>query len=376
MDMKPHASGVSATDLSNLLSRATPELIQELLFGSDRVRLLQQQKRPIAEHLAGFRAHLESNRGDAKHVNQTARYLRMMIGLCHVSYWWQLDEERIRKALVVLGAKRSRRKWGRGRRSESSDIGLSTLNHYLTAMKTFCNWMVNQGRAERSPAKRIKPFPARTDPRHPRRALTTDEMVRLVAAAQSGRKIAGITGAERAVIYLLCATTGLRVNEVATLTRRSFKLDGKSSYLSIRASNAKGKRETKQFPLREDVTAMLASYMASADPDRELFRYPSNSTYALKKDLAAAGIPYVLDGEFADNHAQRHTFISNLFDSGATPKEAQTLARHQDARLTLAIYAHVRPAAQRAAVERLPSFGAAQPAKVSQIQAPATDRRA
>ena len=43
---------------------------------------------------------------------------------------------------------------------------------------------------------------------------------------------------------------------------------------------------------------------------------------------------------FADFHANRHTFITNLGRSGVSPKLAQTLARHSDIRLTFDIYTH------------------------------------
>ena len=60
-------------------------------------------------------------------------------------------------------------------------------------------------------------------------------------------------------------------------------------------------------------------------------------------------------GRFADFHANRHTFITNLSRAGVSPKTAQTLARHSDIRLTLDIYTHTDLAEKVDAVERLPS---------------------
>ena len=51
--------------------------------------------------------------------------------------------------------------------------------------------------------------------------------------------------------------------------------------------------------------------------------------------------------------ALRHTFISEVVRSGATIKEAQTLARHQKAELTIGIYAHAHLNDTRRVVERL-----------------------
>ncbi len=55
------------------------------------------------------------------------------------------------------------------------------------------------------------------------------------------------------------------------------------------------------------------------------------------------------DGLFADFHANRHTFITNLGRAGVTLKEAQTLARHSDVNLTMGIYSHVGVSDQAAA---------------------------
>ena len=59
------------------------------------------------------------------------------------------------------------------------------------------------------------------------------------------------------------------------------------------------------------------------------------------------------DGLFADFHANRHTFITNLGKAGVSPKLAQTLARHSDPKLTMNIYSHVETADQAKAIERL-----------------------
>ena len=58
---------------------------------------------------------------------------------------------------------------------------------------------------------------------------------------------------------------------------------------------------------------------------------------------------------FADFHANRHTFITNLCKSGVSPKLAQTLARHSDIRLTFDVYTHVDQIEQSVAVSTLPS---------------------
>src|SRR5690606_37258250 len=59
-------------------------------------------------------------------------------------------------------------------------------------------------------------------------------------------------------------------------------------------------------------------------------------------------------GRYADFHANRHTFITNLGRAGVSPKIAQTLARHSDIRLTMNVYTHTDIAEKQAAVGSLP----------------------
>jgi hypothetical protein len=46
------------------------------------------------------------------------------------------------------------------------------------------------------------------DRRHDRRALSQDEFARLVEAARNGKRIEGMTGPDRAMLYVLAAWTG------------------------------------------------------------------------------------------------------------------------------------------------------------------------
>jgi Phage integrase family len=61
------------------------------------------------------------------------------------------------------------------------------------------------------------------------------------------------------------------------------------------------------------------------------------------------------NGLYADFHANRHTFISNLAKSGVSPKVAQTMARHSDINLTMNVYSHVKMEDQEAAIAVLPA---------------------
>ncbi len=66
--------------------------------------------------------------------------------------------------------------------------------------------------------------------------------------------------------------------------------------------------------------------------------------------------PENANGEVADFHALRHTFITLLASSGVHPKVAQVLARHSTITLTMDRYSHAQRADLNSAVENLPSL--------------------
>ena len=76
----------------------------------------------------------------------------------------------------------------------------------------------------------------------------------------------------------------------------------------------------------------------------------------LKRDLKTAGIPYVDEnGLYADFHALRHTFITNIVKAGVNPKTAQSLARHSSIDLTMNVYTSLTVNDQASALESLPA---------------------
>ena len=75
----------------------------------------------------------------------------------------------------------------------------------------------------------------------------------------------------------------------------------------------------------------------------------------MQEDLRRAGIPYQdEDGLFADFHANRHTFITNLGRAGIPLATAQKLARHSDPKLTSNVYTHLELSDKAKAIGSLP----------------------
>jgi len=76
-----------------------------------------------------------------------------------------------------------------------------------------------------------------------------------------------------------------------------------------------------------------------------------------RKDLEAAGIPYVDDkGEFADFHALRHTFANSLTLTGESERVIMELMHHSDMRLTAKVYTDAGLLPTRDVVMKLPAL--------------------
>ena len=98
-------------------------------------------------------------------------------------------------------------------------MSAQTYNAYLQSLKQFCKWMVVEQRASASPIEHLSGLNVQADRRHVRRPLTLDEIHRLLTVTQSEPKRFGATGLERAMLYRLALDTGLRANELRSLTR-------------------------------------------------------------------------------------------------------------------------------------------------------------
>jgi integrase/recombinase XerC len=233
-----------------------------------------------------------------------------------------------------------------------------TANHYRSAIRAFCRWMVESGRLRTNPVAGVKPYRADSDRRYERRPLEPVELARLVAAAEQGSDIDGVPGPVRAMAYRVAAATGLRLDEVRSLIAESFRLDGPTPEVVLPGSRTKNGKEARQ-PLPGSLVEPLRAYLAAqcspgwnpAAPCLAIAYYRMART--MRADLAAAGIPYRTPDGLVDFHSLRGTYITSLIRAGANIKTVQVLARHASPTTTLQFYARATEADLRAAVEAL-----------------------
>jgi len=311
--------------------------------------------KPLADHVTDFGAYLAAKGNTAEHVEKSCARVRRVVDGCGFTFWSEITASKVLADLDDLRADKADEK-GHVKRG----IGAASFNHYLTAFKGFCRWMVKDGRAGESPVAYLDGLNARTDVRHDRRALTVDEVRRLLTKTRGEPDRAGLTGEARATLYRVAVETGLRRGELASLTQASFNLEVPKPTVAVEAGYSKHRRRD-VLPLRPDTAAELRGFLANKLPAASAFPLPNRdkTIRAFKADLKAAGIDYEDDsGRVADFHSLRHTAGTLLAATGVHPKVAQSLMRHSDINLTMSRYSHVLIGQESDAVAGLPDLGA------------------
>ncbi len=235
----------------------------------------------------------------------------------------------------------------------------------------------------------------RLDLRRQRRALTPQEIARLLAVAatrplddaqtvrRGARKgeraaelrpevVAGLLelGHERMLIYRTFLSTGLRLGELQTLTVSRLDLTVGAESLVLEAANEKNSAGS-TIPLRADLAEDLRQWVAEKKlaPSDLLFTVPDGLRRILDRDMKAAGIPKRDErGRTVDVHAMRTTFGTLLSTTGTAPRTAQAAMRHSDITLTMNTYTDPKLLEVRQALERLQKFAASGAKPVEQAE--------
>jgi integrase len=324
----------------------------------------EYRKASIREHVDAYKAHLRHKGVSEAKFKESSRQLKAVLDACDVRTLSDLRPEGVERFLNVLA--------DRG-------TGVATRNTYLKVAKAFANWCVAVRRAPSNPLTALKA--SRGETRRQRRALSADELVRLMRATRErplawaetvrmgprrGQRTAKIRpetraaierlGREHALIYKTLALTGLRRGELEALEVRHLTLDGPRPCLILPPRVTKNRRGA-NLPLHLDLAADLAAWIKATGktPADRVFRVSRGLNQLLKRDLAWAGIPYKDErGRTVDVHALRHTTATFLGRGKVTPRVAKDFMRHHDIRLTMQTYTDPKQLDEAEALAALP----------------------
>lgn len=303
---------------------------------------------------------------DPQHVTRVVTFCRQAFEACGFAGPDDLDAVKVAAYVQDLKQRRpvpqrETRKW-KAAATKKNRPGLSfeAINGRLTALKAFSAWMARTERIRTDPLKQVAKLNARTDPHHRRRALTDDELARLIKQAENGPDVLGMSGPDRAMLYRVAVGTGLRRSELASLTPGSFDLaDTSAASVTVEAAYSKHREQDVQ-PLPVDLAVRLKAYTKGRPRAACVWKIPAKTAHLMRTDGEAAEIPYRDGaGRVADFHALRHTFITRLARAGVMPATCMKLARHKTVALTMKFYTHMLVSDERAALGRVPEIGEA-----------------
>ena len=207
-----------------------------------------------------------------------------------------------------------------------------TLQNRAEAIKALFEWAKGRGLLQSNPLDGLATFD--TTPLTTRRALTEDEIQRILVATEATKY-----GRRRRLGYELALASGLRAGELRKLRVKHLTTERCGLYLE--ADLTKNKKPGFQ-PLPKFLVDRLARSVVGKDPEDPLVFVPRDASTGLRPDLRRAGVPIDGPGGKVDFHALRTAYVSFVLESGASAKEAQHLARHSTPSLTMNTYARAR----------------------------------
>jgi integrase len=237
-----------------------------------------------------------------------------------------------------------------------------TINAYLTAIKSFVQYLVDIELLSSHPLKSVRKLNQEIGSRKKRRAMTADEVERLLQVATGGRNSKKWKPGERVLIYRLLLGTGLRSTELSLLTPN--QIDFECCRLRIEAAKTKNKKAD-VLPMRPDLVQAVKEWIAEhgIQSHERIFHYKSRLLCdAFYRDLTVAGIERkASDGRCLDVHALRKTFGTMLAKAGVPLTTTQRLMRHSTPVITAKLYIDVDPLDMANALGQLPTFSRVMP---------------
>jgi integrase/recombinase XerC len=174
----------------------------------------------------------------------------------------------------------------------------ATINRALMSLKRYFAWVTKAGMIQSDPASALKFIPKEAStPRH----LSDDEESALVAAVNARGTLRDQT------IITLLLHTGLRAQELCTLTRQQVHLGKRNGMLHIIGK----RKKVRDVPLNATARSLLGKYLTTLPQEcRYLFPSEKTQTTLTGRALGYLITKYAMQAQVADvsPHDLRHRF--------------------------------------------------------------------
>lgn len=240
----------------------------------------------------------------------------------------------------------------------------ATANKYLEALRAWTRWMMIHDRWDRDPLAKTGKIKGDTSNTRARTILSQEAFARLLRATRTQPTRRNLSGEQRYWLYLIASQTGLRAQELHSLTPASFHLNEEPPYVEIRNTISKrGKKTGKKdrIELREAFAEMLGPWLKVHPSDERLWGQSRSWWYKaadiLRADLDAAEIPHRVRTRegwaVVDFHSFRGLQITNAMRTGKPSRVVMKVARLSSEQL-LERYVKISEAEVTACVEAMP----------------------
>ncbi|MBA7632254.1 Tyrosine recombinase XerC [subsurface metagenome] len=290
------------------------------------------QSKPITEHLEDYRNDLLARNNTDEYAYQVEGRIARIIDACGFRFWSDLDGAKINECVKSF-----------------SELSNRTKAYYILRFRQFAKWLHAQGRISSVPAIQGVKFDTA-----PQRAFELDEWPKLLEATRNGPVRFKLTGHERYVLYSLGMETGLRADELRSLTPVSF--DFNRCTVCVSGKHTKNGREALQS-ITPETAALIKELAKGKMPNVKLFKITSHAADMIRADCEAAGIELENHKGKIKFHSLRHTTGTFLAAKGVLPKDLQEIMRHSKIDLTMSLYTHVLRGSADKAVNKLRGIG-------------------
>ncbi|MFC1781109.1 tyrosine-type recombinase/integrase [Planctomycetota bacterium] len=301
--------------------------------------------KPLSEHIKDYVNVLKAKGYVKEYIRHTQNRLKKIVTDCRFYYFRDITKSTVE---IYIG------------KLIKDGASKTTAGHYLDSLKSFINWAQLDQRITNNPIAKIsKP----TRDSEQKGILTAEQFIKLIKDTFEKNILIGRTsGQERAILYILAGTTGIRKKELLSLTWSDINLSAENPFICIRASIAKNHKEALQplVPMAVSILQALKAHTRPTESDRVFpaFKKTINTADLIRDDLKVAGLPlFDREGNEIVFHSLRNSYISFLANSQTPAKVIQKLARHSDPKLTFNTYARVLPEAEQKAMNFLPNIG-------------------
>ena len=303
----------------------------------------QVKHTPLDGLLEQYRTKMVASGNTTKHITGALRKIVSVLSECEIDSLSKIRREPVERWVANELTKK--------------DKAASTVNSYVIAVKAFVQYLADIDILPKNPLRSIRKLNEDLDRRKKRRAMTEEEVKRLLVTTASGVQRKAGTPEERVLIYQLLLGTGLRSTELSLLTPR--QIDFVHCRIKIEAAKTKNKKAD-ILPLRPDLVQSLKNRMETLGikPHERFFQHDQKQILKVfYLDLKAADIDRKgSDGRCIDVHSLRKTFGTMLAAAGVPLTTVQRLMRHANPQLTAKLYIDVEGGDMMQALEKFPVF--------------------